>query len=72
MTSGPMGEDEGLLTEEEAAAILQLSKTTLRRLRLEGSGPPHVEIGRQTRYRQAIVQGWLAGEAQRSSAADKR
>jgi predicted DNA-binding transcriptional regulator AlpA len=58
-----MGEDEGLLTEEEAAVILQLSETTLRRLRLEGSGPPHVEIGRQTRYRQAIVQGWLAGEA---------
>ena len=25
MTSGPMGDDEGLLTEEEAAAILQLS-----------------------------------------------
>jgi predicted DNA-binding transcriptional regulator AlpA len=72
MTSGPMGEDEGLLTEEEAAAILQLSETTLRRLRLEGSGPPHVELGRQTRYRQAIVQGWLAGEAQRSSAADNR
>jgi hypothetical protein len=38
MTSGPMG-DEGLLTEEEAAAILQ---------------------------------GWLAGEGQRSSAADNR
>ena len=72
MTSGPMGDDEDLLTEEEAATILQLSVPTLRRLRLEGSGPPHVGIGRQTRYRRAIVQGWLAGEVQGSSAADNR
>jgi|Tabmets5t2r1_1033131.scaffolds.fasta_scaffold99352_2 predicted DNA-binding transcriptional regulator AlpA len=72
MTSGPMGDDEDLLTEEEAATILQLSVPTLRRLRLEGSGPPHVGIGRQTRYRQAVVQGWLAGEVQGSSAADTR
>jgi len=39
---------------------------------LTGSGPPYVMIGRQTRYRQAVVQGWLAGEGQRSSAADNR
>jgi hypothetical protein len=59
MTSGPMGDDEGLLTEEEAAAILQLSLPAVRQLRLAGSGPPHVMIGRQTRYRQAVVQGGL-------------
>ena len=70
MTSGPMGEDEGLLTEEEAAALLQLSLPAVRQLRLAGSGPPHVKIGRQTRYRQAVVQGCLAGEGQHSSAAD--
>lgn len=72
MTSGPMGDDEGLLTEKEAAAILQLSLPAVRKLRLAGSGPPYVLIGRQTRYRQAVVQGWLAGEGQRSSAADNR
>ena len=73
MTSGPMGDDEGLLTEEEAAAILRLSLPAVRKLRLAGSGPPHVMIGRQTRYRQAVVvQGWLAGEGQCSSAADNR
>jgi predicted DNA-binding transcriptional regulator AlpA len=72
MTSGPMSDDQGLLTEEEAAAILRLSLPAVRQLRLEGAGPPHVEIGRQTRYRQAVVQGWLAGEGQRSSAADNR
>jgi hypothetical protein len=73
MTSGPMGDDEGLLTEEEEAAVLlRLSLPAVRQLRLTGSGPPHVGTGRQTRYRQAVVQGWLAGEGQRSSAADNR
>jgi hypothetical protein len=66
------GDDEGLLTEEEAAVLLRLSLPAVRQLRLTGSGPPHVGIGRQTRYRQAVVQGWLAGEGQRSSAADNR
>jgi hypothetical protein len=72
MTSGAMGDDEGLLTEEEAAVLLRLSLPAVRQLRLAGSGPPNVGIGRQTRYRQAVVQGWLAGEGQRSSAADNR
>jgi predicted DNA-binding transcriptional regulator AlpA len=72
MTSGPMGEDEGLLTEEEVAAMLQVTLPTVRRLRLEGSGPPCVVIGRQNRYRQAVVQRWLAGDGQRSSAAEHR
>lgn len=63
MTSGPMGDDEGLLTEEEAAELLRLSLPPLRQLRLAGSGPPHVGIGRQTRYRQAVVQGWLPERA---------
>jgi hypothetical protein len=72
MTSGPMGDDEGLLTEEEAAVLLRLSRLAVRQLRLAGSGPPHMGIGRQTRYRQAVVHGWLVGEGQRSSAADNR
>ena len=49
MTSGPMGDDEGLLTEEEVAALLQVSLPTVHRLRQEGSGPPCVEVGRQMR-----------------------
>ena len=72
MTSGPMGDDDGLLTEDEVAALLQVSLPALRRLRREGSGPPSVEIGRQSRYRQAVVERWLAGEGQRSSPAEHR
>ena len=72
MTSGPMGDDEGLLTEDEVAALLQVSVPVVRRLHLEGSGPPCVEIGRQTRYRQPVVQRWLVGDGQSSSPAENR
>jgi excisionase family DNA binding protein len=72
MTSGPMGDDEGLLTEQEVAALLQVTLPTVQRLRLEGSGPPCVEIGRQTRYRQAVVQRWLEGEILHGSQVENR
>jgi hypothetical protein len=72
MTSGLMGDDEDLLTEEEVAALLQVPVLVVRRLHLEGAGPPCVQIGRQTRYRQAIVQRWLAGDGQNSSPAENR
>jgi predicted DNA-binding transcriptional regulator AlpA len=72
MTSGLMGDDEGLLTEEEVAALLQVSVPLVRRLHLEGAGPPCVKIGRQTRYRQSVVQRWLAGDAQGSSPVENR
>jgi predicted DNA-binding transcriptional regulator AlpA len=67
-----MGDDEGLLTEDEVAALLQVSVPAVRRLHLEGSGPPGVEIGRQIRYRQAVVQRWLVGDGQNSSPAENR
>jgi hypothetical protein len=38
MTSGLMGDDEGLLTVEEVAELLQLSVPVVRRLQLEGAG----------------------------------
>ena len=72
MTSGPMGDDEGLLTEEEVAVLLQVSVPLMRRLHLQGAGPPCVKIGRQTRYRQAAVQRWLDGDGQGSSPVENR
>jgi predicted DNA-binding transcriptional regulator AlpA len=72
MTSGPMGDDEGLLTEEEVAVLLQVSVPLVRRLHLQGAGPPCVNIGRQTRYRQAAVQRWLDGDGQGSSPVENR
>jgi excisionase family DNA binding protein len=72
MTSGPMADDEGLLTQDEVAALLEVPVPTLRRLCREGSGPPHLEIGRQVRFRKATVQRWLTGDLQGSSPAEQR
>jgi excisionase family DNA binding protein len=61
MTTGTMGDDDGLLTEQDAAELLHVQLSTLRRWHREGPGPPCLEIGRQVRYRRAAVQRWLTG-----------
>jgi len=67
MTTGMMGDDEGLLTEQDAAGLLEVSLVTLRRWHREGTGPPCLEIGRQVRYRRAAVERWLTGSIQAGS-----
>jgi excisionase family DNA binding protein len=61
MTTGPMSDDEGLLTEQDAAELLQVELSTMRRWHQEGTGPPCLDIGRQVRYRRAAVERWLTG-----------
>jgi len=72
MTTGAMGDDESLLTEQDAAELLQVELSTLRRWHREGSGPPCLEIGRQVRYRQAAVERWLTGTIQAGSPEEYR
>jgi predicted DNA-binding transcriptional regulator AlpA len=61
MTTGMMADDEGLLTEQDVAGMLEVSLSTLRRWQRQGTGPPCLEIGRQVRYRQAAVERWSTG-----------
>jgi hypothetical protein len=42
---------EPLITEGEAAGILRVSLTSLRRWRREGRGPVYRKLGRTVRYR---------------------
>jgi predicted site-specific integrase-resolvase len=42
---------EPLITESEAAAILRVSLTSLRRWRREGRGPVYRKLGKSVRYR---------------------
>jgi excisionase family DNA binding protein len=72
MTTGAMGDDEGLLTEQDAAELLQVPLSTLRRWQREGAGPPCLKIGRQVRYRQLAVQRWLTGGLQAGSPDENR
>ena len=72
MTTGAMGDDEGLLTEQDAVQLLQVPLSTLRRWQREGAGPPSLKIGRQVRYRQTAVQRWVTGGPQAGSPDENR
>lgn len=53
--------NEVLLTVEEAAARLKLSKHTLNRWRVTGEGPPFVKYGpRLVRYSEGTLNEWSA------------
>lgn len=49
-----------LLTQREAAELLQLSVRTLERYRLSGLGPHFVKAGHSVRYREADLEAWVA------------
>jgi excisionase family DNA binding protein len=72
MTTGMMGDDEGLLTQQDVARVLEVSLSTLRRWQREGTGPPCLEIGRQVRYRRAAVERWSTGSMQAGSPDENR
>lgn len=61
---------EVLLTVDDAAARLKISKHTLNRWRVTGEGPPFIKSGpRLVRYDQAELDAW-ARDRTRSSTAD--
>ncbi len=59
----PPDPNSGLLTEEQAATFLNLSKFTLLRWRHDRTGPPWVQIGkRRVGYRRVTLETWLASQ----------
>jgi excisionase family DNA binding protein len=55
------------LTEAELAKFLGVSRSTVGRLRREGTGPPAVMVGQRARYLREAVMRWIAegGSVQR-------
>lgn len=51
---------EKLLTQRQTAEIVSLSERTLERLRVSGTGPRYVKLGRRVAYRQADIEAWIA------------
>lgn len=51
------------LTSNEAADLLRISRRTLERMRVDGSGPPYVKVGAGKRsrvlYREIEIDAWL-------------
>jgi hypothetical protein len=58
-----------LLKENEAAALLSLEVSTLRRWRWAGTGPAYLKIGAAVRYDPAVLRSYLA-ERVRTSTSD--
>jgi excisionase family DNA binding protein len=56
------------MTEQQLADYLDVSLSTVVRMRAEGTGPPVVMIGRRPRYLRSEVDAWIArgGSAQRT------
>jgi predicted DNA-binding transcriptional regulator AlpA len=67
MTTGMLADDEGLLTKQDAADLVEMSLSMLRRRHRKGTGPPCREISRLVRYRKAAVQRWVTGSLQAGS-----
>lgn len=51
--------DEPLLTQNDVAAMLKVSKQTLFRWRNLEQGPPFIQVEGSIRYRREDVQAWL-------------
>jgi predicted site-specific integrase-resolvase len=62
---------EPLVTEGEAAGMLRVSLTSLRRWRREGGGPVYRKMGRTVRYRPDDLSDFVAS-ARRTSTSGRR
>ena len=48
-----------ILSTKEAAAYVRLGANTLEKLRLTGTGPAFLKLGRAVRYRSEDLDAWL-------------
>jgi excisionase family DNA binding protein len=55
-----MSPNEYLVTEDEAASLLRVSITSIRRWRREGRGPVYRKLGRSVRYRRDDLADFIA------------
>ncbi len=51
--------EDKMLNTKEVAELLSLSTTTLEHMRVNGGGPPFVNIGRSVRYRLSDIYRWM-------------
>lgn len=59
-----------IVSEEEAAKLLNLSPRSLQRLRLDGGGPPFVQLSeRRIGYAVEALQAWIASRQRASTSA---
>lgn len=60
-----------ILTTQEAARYVRLSKPTLERFRINGDGPRFAKLGGAVRYRADDLEAWLASRLIQSTSQKK-
>ena len=67
LPKGPLGREDRLLTEKEAAKVLRISVRTLQGWRVDGGGPKFLKIGRSVRYRLSALRDYIYNAERRST-----
>lgn len=68
ISTKPTNELERLYTEPETATTLRVSRLTLRKWRINGTGPRHTKMGKQVLYRASEIARYIE---ERTSRADE-
>jgi predicted DNA-binding transcriptional regulator AlpA len=58
-----MEQTSQLLTEAQAAELLQMKAQTLNKWRMRGRGPRYLKLSKKIRYDRADVAAWIAKNA---------
>jgi hypothetical protein len=59
-----------IVSEGEAAKSLRLAQRTLQRMRLEGGGPPYIQLSeRRIGYSVVALEAWIASRSRASTSA---
>ncbi len=57
-----------LISPDDAANILNISSSTLAKMRLAGTSPRFVKLGRRVAYRPADLEAWIEAQSFSSTA----
>jgi len=58
---------DGFGTDDHISEITKISRSTLKKLRVRGGGPPFLKVGRSVRYYIPDVLTWMAQHERRST-----
>lgn len=57
-----------LISAEAAARLLNISPSTLAKMRLSGTSPRYVKLGRRVAYKPADIEAWVEAQSFNSTA----
>lgn len=56
-----------IMTVIEAAGYVRLAETTLNKMRVAGTGPQFLKMGKAVRYRRSDLDDWIGAKVVRST-----